>query len=800
MKKFLGLFLLSVPLAAQVVITPNVPKYPFQVLAGSTRQINVQITGGTKNTVNWSVASTTGGATATFTDISHAEVASISGALPTIQVNIGPTQGNCSINGTSTYTVTSTASVTIQAQSVDDTSKTASFLFNVCANAPPTLANGTNSVIVAPFYRQAYQGQKTELQSWVVGCVDETGVWSIKSQPTGGNGTLADTIFRDTVFSATVQGEYTVQFKANCHSGTNTAIIYVASAPLPYAATPEKTMPVPCEIDAQACTTDYEVGAGKQYADLSATPLQLASAAGVCVRVWNTDTTGSNPSVYHNYLLIHNSGGTATHPQLFCGVPDSKGNLPVLDASSSTTQTGAQPSLLACGVISLIGPNHYGYWGAGSAGPLYTSITGFHLRNARPAYTFAPPAGGTAGSGCGAGGSGTALTWAEGAAGIYDGSGAYHDFSGNHMDNNTNGFFSAENGNNAWSTTTQNLSFVGNHIEKSGTAGAYTEHQMYVQSFYSLVEANLTDNYLSTALGGNIKFRGLEGIFRYNYSTGDYPQRCYDGVENQDQAQYVAFEQYIANMWAYESTPANGPAAGANIIAAYQESAQKDILYGNVFPSGPGAYNALHYSDDHDGYSGGMNDRNGQFLVYNNTISAGENIIDVGENGIGDNTFYQPRVTLLNNILWPLNGTLTVQGQANVILNTQTNLFQTGTVSATASGTGWSTGCDPTPCAWPLTTPLNTHIYNLTSANYLFTSTLPFNAATFVPTAGSAAIGTGSVLTGLPAQLPVRWNYNVTTSALTPRIEPLTIGAEDSGSPPPPPPVAPTNLTGTIAF
>ena len=167
------LFALSASLVpAQVAITANVPAYPFQVLAGSTRQINVNITGGKLNTVNWSVLSTTGGATATFTTPNGNDVSSVGGALPTVQVNIGPTQGNCTISGANK--ISSTATVTVQAQWTDDATKTANFLFNVCANSPPTLANGTKSVIVAPAYQHAYKSQLMTLQSRVSGCVDET--------------------------------------------------------------------------------------------------------------------------------------------------------------------------------------------------------------------------------------------------------------------------------------------------------------------------------------------------------------------------------------------------------------------------------------------------------------------------------------------------------------------------------------------------------------------------------------------------------------------------------------------------
>ncbi len=92
------LSLLSTPAAmAQVSITANTPTYNFQVLPGSTREINVNITGGTQNRVNWSVLSTTGGAYATLTTPTATQVSSIAAELPTVQVNIGSAAGNCTI-------------------------------------------------------------------------------------------------------------------------------------------------------------------------------------------------------------------------------------------------------------------------------------------------------------------------------------------------------------------------------------------------------------------------------------------------------------------------------------------------------------------------------------------------------------------------------------------------------------------------------------------------------------------------------------------------------------------------------
>ena len=270
-------FLFETFASAQVAVTANVPTYNFQVLAGSTRQINVNITGGTLNTINWSVLSSTGGASATFTDTTHNQTASISGALPTIQVNIGAVQGNCSISGsTGSYSVSSTATVTVQAQSTDSLTATSTFLFNVCSNSSAILPNGQNSVIVAPAYQQAFQSQPMSLQSWVVGCVDETGTWSITSQPAGASVTLPDMTNRDALFpGSTVIGRYSFKYTSNCNGGSNTAIIYVSPNSMPsWAASgnTEGTEPRECYADPALTGPVIQIGAGKAYATISSVP------------------------------------------------------------------------------------------------------------------------------------------------------------------------------------------------------------------------------------------------------------------------------------------------------------------------------------------------------------------------------------------------------------------------------------------------------------------------------------------------------------------------------------------------
>ena len=765
--------------SAQVAVIPNVPAYPFQVLPGSTRQINVNITGGTLNKVNWSVLSTTGGALATFTTPVGSDVAAVSAGLPTVQVNIGPTAGNCTITGSvGSYAIATPASITIQAQSVDDPTKTGTFLFNVCAK--------TTTVIVAPAYQQAFKGQHRTLQSWISGDTDETGTWSIESQPSGGDGTLADTTNRDTDFIATVSGRYTIEYVSHSNPGKSaTAIVYVSPNPLPtYPSTPNKTEPHECYVDSAFTGGDYEVGAGKKYATIQSTPAISSLAPGSIIRIWNTDATGSNPSTFHEYYQIA-STGTASQPIIMCGVPDSLGNLPILDGSNAIGQSDITTDGAAAGAgIIATWPNngHYGPWQGGSVGPSYVSITGLHLRNANATFSYYPP------------GSGTTLTpYGEFVSCVNLASGTYIDVSGNDMDTCGLGIFTAENSNNAWATITQAVTIMGNHIHKAGEAGQDGEHGAYFQSWYGLFQGNLVDEYQPTAVGSEVKWRGVEGIFRYNcLATG--AARDFDLVDNQDAYPYVTFEGYLG-------TPGDtvdgsfysgvGDKAGANIIAAYQESLQKDFLYGNeIF--GASAGGQIHYLGDQ---VDGMENRGGVLYFYSNTLDDAQWIFDTGSNGDGLNSYYVGRIDARNNILWAYNVpypgasiTMGFGGYSTIIMDATTNLMRSGTFTiqipiegadpSNGTSEGWSNRCDGA-CKWPLSVPLDPHLYGLSNANYLTTGTQPYSSTTMVPPAGSAAIEAGTPLDGVLATMPVRWQYSIATNSLIPRVDPLTVGAVD---------------------
>lgn len=794
------LFALLAPSAsAQVSISINHPTYGFATLAGSVRTINAYITNGTTNEVNWSISATTGSASATLSCTSD--------CLPEVQVTIGSTAGTCSISGSmGSYAVSSTATVTLEAQSVDDNTKTATTTINVCSTAV--------AVYVAPFYRVLYANQPEDLQSWIVGSTNLAGTWSIASQPSGGNGSLGDTNKRDTVFKASVAGRYTVTFTSSAdNTKSASAILYVTGNTMPYTATPEYTQPVDCTVDPNATGTDYEVGPARAYTTISAamTAAFASAAAGDTIRIHNDDTTGSNPTTYHEYFQVgynESSGpnnGTATQPVRVVGCPDSHGNLPIVDGNNATGASWVSTGAAAGYGIASVWPGPptpYGYYQSGTSNPQYIIIEGIHFEHGSESYNYYPP------------GSGTETAYVGGASCINVRSGAYLVFDGNDLDTCNNGLFTDFNAAHAWAGLVLDTDFEGSYIVNSGISGSETQHQVYEQGWLELFQFNTFGPLLSGAEGNNFKERGVQPVLRYN-SFGDAPGHEWDFVDDQDSEQYLTLESYLSTTGdsnCDDSFWCLGDTMGPNIVTAWQEAWQSAFAYGNTVTNPTPLYQ-IHYGADIT--SPGMQYRGGTFYFYNNTIfdsdtSSTEYVLldDAYSGGCSEIQYVEfPQFQVANNIIWTPNSNVLPYWNclATFIGNFAINLLPTwwGSISTPIDGSenvggrdgnGW--GGATNTYSWPLAVPLQTHMTGIASANFLTTSTQPFDSSTFIPPAGSAAINAGTPLTGAMAQMPVRFNYNPSTSVITTRNSPLTIGAEDPASSSTPSP--PSSLAATV--
>lgn len=788
------LFLLGLvsPAMAQVSVTFNAPTYGFNVLPGSVWTFNVGITNGTGNLVNWTVSSTAGGATATLSASTN--------AVPIVTATFGATGATCAIAGAmGSYSVTSAATVTIQAQSVDDVSKTASTTIKVC--------NPAVQIAVVPFYNALYVNQIADLQSFIVGSTNLNVTWSLGSCDGTAVGQLLDTSNRDTVFTGTGKGRCTVTATSSADgSKTANATLYVNGLALPVVG-PNQTEPVDCTIDPDATGTDYEVGPARAFTTIQSVPLNTAPA-GSTVRIHNDGTLGS-PTTYFEYFQVSSQNATATQPIRVCGVPASNGELPVLDANNATGASWVSSvSAAGLGLASLAGPA-FGHYQLGNPGNANIEISGLHFKNTRPGFTYTTP-GGTPGT-----------AWQSGASGINVRHGFNMVFRGNDFDNCSNGLFTDNNmNNNSWLGNAMWMEVEGNHIHGSGETGSFLSHSLYEQAWGVLTQFNRVDNYLSTADGVNLKSRSIMDVVRYNWidmgPPGGSGTRQIDMVELQDSSAYEDFEVYLGapgDVTCADSFWCSGDTMGPNILAAWQEAYRHTFFYGNGVQTGASAEDAFHFGEDHDG---GMSNRLGVLHFYNNTWNmigpfrptdiVIQDLFDTsggGGNAYNNNEF--PQVQIWNNIVWTPPGTGSTpywNHLATFIGDFRTNLLMTawgsiatpingGNINA-QTGNGWANGV--TQFSYPLAVPLDGHMTGISAGNFLTTGTQPFDSATYAPPSGSAAINAGTALSGAMAVMPVRFQFNPTTNTITTRTHTATLGAFDS-SPSPLGSSVPANVT-----
>jgi hypothetical protein len=725
------------------------PAYGFNVLAGSLRRIFATVTNGVTNGVAWSV---TGGATISSTTGNWVDVTAPS------------TGSSCSINGTGTYTVTSAKQFTLTAQSQENPNRTASITVNVC--------NPAVQVQVVPFYTTVYSEQKADIQAFVWGAVNRNVTWKIASQPNGGDGVLMDSSNQDTVFSATVAGRYTLT-AASVADGSkmNTATVFVTGHYMPYQVTPSGTMPVDCTVDPELTGATYDVGPSQVYKSIQSVPW-TSLKVGSTVRIHNEDTTGGSPTTYHEYFQL-TTPAARTQPVRVCGVSDSRGNLPVIDASNSTGNPAVSTYSAGYTAVGIGATGWAGVYTGTWSGPQYLIVEGLKIQDASSAKTYTTPSG-AAGT-----------RWVAGAACVRLFRSMDTVVRGIDASSCDNGFFSDFNANNGFAAVANTL-YEGNHLHNNGVPGSFGEHQFYIQGWNEVVQFNVLDEYAAGAEGSNFKGRGFPEILRYNH-FGDGAARQIDLIDNQDATMYTSFEGYLAG--GSESAHALYPsdAYTADLLAAAVEAHHADYVYGNTIVNTTAAV-PIHYATDHGSLE---NDRIGTLWFYNNSFyepscSPCANyswaMFDTG--GGGGDFFPEiewPQIQALNNAIWMDSPKAPYFSWNNAIpqfttfgRNVINSDWGTGDMSG-GFGTGWVSTASPYA--------VSPYVFQGGASNSADTSGIsnligvsadPFNVTTFVP--NSALINAGSALPASGPRLPVRFQYGP-TAIQTIREQPLTIGA-----------------------
>jgi hypothetical protein len=788
--------LVAIPSSGAVSITTDNPLYGWQVIPGATRRIHARVTNGSSNQVTWSYT-TAGGATATLTP---APAPNVLGAF--VDVTVGSTGSTCTNVGTATNPVFSSASaVSLVATSVDDPTKSATVLINVCN--PPV------SAYVSPFNVRLYSGQTVDLQSWVWGAVNDNVTWSV-TQPSGGNGTFiappsggSATTARDAVFSATVAGNYTVTATSVANPSVSaSATISVSGNPLPsYAVTPNHTEPVDCSVDPTLNGKTFDVGAGHPYLTLAQAFVANGSdtiSPGTTIRLFNTDTTGTNPTHYHEYLRIDGQG-TQTQPIRVVGCADSLGNLPVMDAANATSYSPTDNSVAAniAGLyqIALHHSNGFAVYPTITS-PSYVIIEGLAFRNAYPTtgstsnYYYNP-------------GSSTATQWGQAASCIRPYEGNHVTIRGNDMEDCSFGVLGDFNGNNGWGGFFGDFDLQGNYFTNIGAVNQ-SEHMAYVQGFRQVIQGNVFDQLKPVSAAGELKMRGVGEIVRYNLFNSSTNTRTIDFVEEQDSNMYMSFLGYYytpsGSMSFHNEYPTDGYTP--DLIAAGDEAWHKAYAYGNVINLGPATPNSqapIHFFGDQGQYVDVNTNppvRVGDLFDYNNTIySVGGNtlhFVDTMQNQDNQFRWEWPTLNLWNNAMYvgPIN---TVGNQLFQMSTLRSDIFNLGpnwlstnwgTNNLNCSnntgnicfGTGWPYQMETTQYMDGGNLPA--HVSGLSN---LITGggTIPFNTTTWVPTSGGGLVGAGAPLPSNMSNMPVRFQINAPTYSVTPRKNPLTLGAHD---------------------
>jgi hypothetical protein len=625
-------------------------------------------------------------------------------------------------------------------------------VINVC--------NPSVEVQVVPFYTTLYSARKADIQAFVKGSVNQGVTWAITSQPNGGDGVLTDAANMDTVFSATVAGRYTLTATSVADgSKENTATVYVTGHYAPYQVTPSQTMPVDCTVDPTLTGSTYDVGPSQAYKTIASVPWTTLTP-GSTIRIHNEDTAGGSPTTYHEYFQV--TGATSrTQPIRVCGVPDSRGNLPVLDGANAVPaqSNSSQYAVEQYGVVSIGGAYVGNWWGdytGANVVPQYLIVEGLKIQNAKSPYAYTTPWGAVG-------------TWGDFTACIRIWPSMDTVVRGIDANNCGNGFFSDFNANNGYAIIANTL-YEGNHLHNNGAVGSFSMHQLYIQGWNEVVQFNVVDQYQAGAAGSNFKSRGFPDIIRYNhFGQGSYRQL--DMIDNQDATSYTSF----AGLLAYSGT-INYP---ADSLAATIETHHADYVYGNTFTNN-NAVVPIHYFSDNGTTD---NNRLGTLWFYNNSFYEPSNVgawrwmmLDTSCGGGNSCASIEwPQIQFFNNAIWMDSPTNPYFYWNNV--TSQFAVFGKNAVNANwgsgdfagGDGTGWTKGSMTTAFQGARNAASNTGISNLIGV-----SSAPFDLSTFAPNA--ALVNTGQSMPATGPKLPVRFQYGP-SAVQTMREQPLTMGA-----------------------
>ena len=742
------------------------------MIPGSKRPVYADVQGTQVLGVRWSV---TGGCTLEK-QVTQAEP----------QMVTAPAQGAACTNGTTDPTpespsFRSAVSCTVKAESIADQTKTALVVLPVCASEIMLSTFPASTVL--------YQKQYAVIQSDLRGSVNTGVTWEITTNPGKAGSLTGGASNRHAVFSATAAGTYVLTATSAAEPAKKASTTIVVTEHVLPAPTADHTEAVDCTAVGEGKT--YEVGPQRAYANLNAVPWN-GLIGGDTVRIHNDDTTGTSPTIYRQRISL-SASGSSTRPIRICGVPDERGNKPIVDGANATTRRDANWAngyIEDLGIITLYDGLHK--LDAIADGEHNIMIEGLHIRNANSGFSFVKQS------------NSSFRPYDDFAACVRVQTGRNVLVRGNEMDHCGHGVFS--NAQTPKGNMVADLTVEGNYIHDWGAVGKETVHAAYLQSIGLQAQFNYFGASRQGATGNVIKTRAVMNFLRWNYVSQPVAttSRAFDMVEPQAFGCYVipyefSFVYHGGGHGSDCLSPGKGPdmdPTRADEVAANFEAYHFDYVYGNIMDDSGSNSSFVHYGYDQQVPAGPGNDRRGGMLFYwKNThllrLRTGTKMIfDVASPDQGHSGEF-PSVTSLNNVFattGPGDFRWTGALWARIVVDTNwinagyslpyrnsADVYQGGTSKSELLSCDVYGQCKPGNghMVW-----MRKHVAG-TAAATLYVGPRPFNLETFVP---------DHKIHGLAASLPQEiqdqpsnMEYFPATNTIAPVHDETFLGALDQG-------------------
>lgn len=457
--------------------------------------------------------------------------------------------------------------------------------------------------------------------------------------------------------------------------------------------------------------TDYEVGPGQAYENISDVPWEQVGA-GDTVRInWREQP-------YAEKFQISGQG-SADQPIRVCGIPGPSGQLPTITGADATTRSSmdyGDPVLEELGIVLVSRPGYH-------ESPSHVMIEGLHITAGHDAYTFRDVNGQT-------------RTYSPAAACIRVQEGDHITLRGNMITDCGNGLFVISKPENESKLTTD-LLVEGNYLQDNGIVGSDRQHSSYIQAIGATYQYNYFGRPRDGSMGGNVKDRSAGLVFRYNWVEGG--KRILDIVEAEDYGPWVMEEAYLEKLGGEAPDPAR-----LAQVKEWEKMYRQSFVYGNFLKSvgSTDAAMMVHYGHD----SVPRYTRKGTLWFYNNTVVLLSDLPDAYKTRLMDLSTAEETAEVFNNL---------VHVESETPGQTRSDLFITRYSGVVKLGKNWITE------GWLLG---DGQVEG--TGNLIGTAAAPVDLETLLPMSGSGAIDAAQPMgSGVPAEHAVTREYAPPTSS-----------------------------------